>query len=62
VIYQANGGEKISSSLRNCRGGVVEVALEKGTVGQQQGSRGVEPKDDNKRLTKSNIIPHIQLQ
>ena len=48
MIYQANGGEKISSSLRNCRGGVVEVALEKGTVGQQQGSRGVEPKDDNK--------------
>ena len=27
MIYQANEGEKISSSLRNCRGGVVEVAV-----------------------------------
>ena len=46
--YQAYGGEKISSSLSNCRGGVVEVALGEGTVGQQQGSPGVEPRDDNK--------------
>ena len=48
MIYQANGGEKISSSLSNCRVGEVEVALVEGIDSQQQCSPGVEHKDDIK--------------